>query len=122
MRAPDGSLAELEVKAQRPESWKQVLDEYEEGLKSSTVDPKHPIARLLGQVKAGKARGHKVYVAISDGTSMRSRERLLGYLRPEGISEEQLLLLPESEILRVGKVLREHMGIPQPTFPAKGGG
>lgn len=122
VRAPDGSLAELEVKAQRPESWKQVLDEYEEGLNSSTVDPKHPIARLLSQVKAGKARGRKVYVAISDGTSMRSRERLLSYLRPEGISEEQLLLLPESEILRVGKVLREHMGIPQPTFPAKGGG
>jgi hypothetical protein len=31
------------------------------------------------------------------------------------------MALAELKILRIGKVLREHMGIPQPTFPAKGG-
>jgi hypothetical protein len=122
LRAPDGAPAELEVKALRPEKWKQALDKYEEGLKNSNVDPRNPVARLLRQVKAGEDRGCKVYVAISDGISMRSRGRLLGYLEAADVAEEQLLLLPESEILRIGKVLREHMGISQPTFPAKGGG
>jgi len=121
LRAPDGSIAELEAKALRPEKWKNALDEYAEGLKHSNLDPKNPVARLLRQAKAGLDRGHKVYVAISDGVSMRSRGRLLEYLAVAGVRKEQLLLLPESEILRVGKILREHMGIPQPTFPSKGG-
>lgn len=121
LRAPDGSVAELEVKALRPENWKQVLDEYEDGVKNSNLNPKQPMARLLRQVKAGIDRGHKVYVAISDGTSMRSRQRLLSYLGVAGVPDAQLLRMPESEILRAGQVLREHMGIPQPAFPAKGG-
>jgi hypothetical protein len=122
LRAPDGSVAELEAKALRPESWKEALDEYDEGLENSKVDPDNPVARLLRQVEVGMRRGHTVYVAISDGTSMRSRGRLLARLKGVGVLNEQLLLLPESEILRIGKVLREHMGIPQPTFPTKGGG
>jgi len=121
LRAPDGSIVELEVKALRPEAWKTELDVYQEQLKTSTVDPNIPVARLLRQIEAGKARGHKVYVAISDGTSIRSRLRLLDYLKAAGVPDSQLLLLPESEILRVGQILREHMGIPQPAFPAKAG-
>ena len=97
------------------------VDEYKAGLKISKVDPKNPVARLLRQVESGNKRGRKVYVAISDGISMRSRGRLLEYLDAAGVPEKQVLLLPESEILRIGKVLREHMAIPQPTFPAKGG-
>jgi len=122
LRAPDGSVAELEAKALRPESWKEALDEYELESKNRNIDPKKPVARLLGQVKAGLDRGHKVYVAISDGTPIKSRVRLQILLKREvGVEADQLLLLPESEILRIGKLLREHMGIPQPTFPGKGG-
>lgn len=121
LRAPDGGIAELEVKALRPEAWKEALDKYDAGLAHGDLEPNNPVARLLRQVEAGKGRGHKVYVAISDGTSMRSRLRLLRYLDPLRVPSEQLLLLPESEILRMGQILREHMGIPQPTFPPKGG-
>jgi len=32
LRAPDGSEAELEAKALRPEKWKKALDKYEKGL------------------------------------------------------------------------------------------
>lgn len=122
--APDGSPAELEVKAQRPESWKGLLDEYDAELKNPTPG-KQPsqVARLKKQVEAGRARGRKVYVAISDGTPSDARKRLLATLKRSGIDAEQLLLLQESEIKRVGKQLRDHMGIPQPggSVSAKGG-
>jgi hypothetical protein len=45
----------------------------------------------------------------------------LSYLQAVVILDKQRLLFPESEILHIGNVLRELMGIPQPTFPAKGG-
>lgn len=120
--APDGRIAELEVKAHRPEIWKEELDLYEEEAQNGSIDPTKPVARLLRQVEAGRARGRRVYVAISDGTSLRSRQRLFRYLEALGVLDEELLLLPESEILRVGRTLREHMSIPQTVPSAKGGG
>jgi hypothetical protein len=113
--APDGSPAELEVKAQRPESWRGLLDEYDAELKNPIPGNKpSQVARLKMQVEAGRARGRKVYVAISDGTPPDARERLLAILKPLDVEADQLLLLQESEIKRVGKQLRDHMGIQQP--------
>jgi hypothetical protein len=122
LRAPDGSIAELEVKALRPENWKVELDIYEQEAKSGNIDPKRPVARMLAQVKGGRGRGHRVYVAISDGTPIKSRNRLLPLLEAEDVPASQWILLPESEILRVGQEVREHMGIPQPALPTKAGG
>jgi hypothetical protein len=53
LRAPDGTVAELEVKAHRPELWKDAIDEYDEGIKNSNVDSDNAIARLLSQVEGG---------------------------------------------------------------------
>ncbi len=118
--ARDGSPAELEVKAHDPSNWPSLLDDYEEWLKNPASFDKEPqVARLLRQVTAGRARGRKVYVAVSDGMSRRSRTRLLEVLTPAGVPDSQLVFLPEAEILRVGKLLREHMGIKQPKPPPK---
>lgn len=113
----DGGIAELEVKGHTPDSWKSMLDEYEQMLKAP--DP-HPgagadqIGRLLKQVEAGHARGRRVYVAISDGTPMVQRTRLLKILERADVAAEELITLPEDAIKRIGKRLRKHLGIQQP--------
>ncbi len=121
--ARDGSLAELEVKAQRPENWKDLLDEYDAEVKHPTPSKKpSQVARLMKQVEAGQARGRKVYVAVSDAIPLDSRTRLEAVLKAVGMEDEGLILLSDAEIKRVAKQLREHMGIAQPGGKGKAAG
>jgi hypothetical protein len=75
-----------------------------------------PTQFRIEQVQAAKVRGRKSYVAVTDAMSQHLRARLTDLLRPHGL--EELIFLPESEVLRVAKQLREHMGIDQPQPPA----
>lgn len=121
--ARDGSLAELEVKAQRPENWKDLLDEYDAEVKQATPSKKPgQVARLMKQVEAGQARGRKVYVAVSDAIPLDSRTRLEALLKTAGMEDERLIFLSDAEIKRVAKQLREHMGIAQPGGKGKAAG
>jgi hypothetical protein len=120
--APDGNIAELEVKAYRAETWKRHIAAYE----SQTPIPGERVnyvARLIEQIQAGTARGHQMYIAISDGISPASRFKLLKILRPYDIRSQQIVYMPELAILKSAKALREHMNIPQPgTSSMKRGG
>ncbi|HWU86713.1 MAG TPA: hypothetical protein VN253_05545 [Kofleriaceae bacterium] len=100
----DGSPAELEVKSYRAEYWEKLLKKYVSG-KSEQIQ------RLIEQVQAARARGRKSYVAVTDAISQHSRTWLTGILKPCGL--EELIFLPESELLRVARQLRERMGIGQ---------
>lgn len=111
----DGNVVELEVKAGRSKHWPRALDEYE-------ATKEGPVARLVDQVKAGHARGRKVYVAVSDGLSRRSRDRLAGIFEALEVPPDRIIYMPESEILRVGAELRQRMGIKPPVPPGVGDG
>lgn len=111
--APDGSIAEMEVKAHRAENWPQMLDEWD------NTGTEAQLQRMIEQLDAARSRGHQPYLAITDRTSIRTRRRLLTLLAGR-IDEGHLVLLPESEILRVAAELRDKMGIPQPVPPSRG--
>jgi hypothetical protein len=72
------------------------------------------IERLVEQIRAGTARGHKMYIAISDGIHPSSREELFNILKRNNIERDQVIYMSESDILATGQTLRAHMGIPQP--------
>jgi hypothetical protein len=98
----DGAPAELEVKSHTKDAMRDALKDYDRG---EGVQ----IQRLIEQVQSAKTRGRKSYVAVTDALSQQSRARLTDLLKPHGL--EELIFLPESEILRVGKQLRERMKI-----------
>lgn len=106
----DGAPAELEVKSHSPERWQDALDDYISGERDQ-------IQRLIEQVQAAKSRSRKSYVAVTDAMSQHSRARLADILKPHGL--EELIFLPEAEIRRVAKQLRERMviGRPAPLAP-----
>ena len=111
---PDGSLADLEVKANRPDEWPSLIRDAQEGHPSDTMQ------RFIKQLKGSKARGRKVYVAVTDGMSGVSKRKLRELLQTEGAAPDEIVEMSEEQILATGRALREHLGIPQPSFAAKG--
>jgi hypothetical protein len=109
----DNHPADLEVKANRPDEWPGMLRDAEQGIEVDALE------RLVKQLQGSRDRHHKSYLAVSDKISRVSKNRLEQFLAKRGVTPTAIMYLPESEILATAKMLREHLGIPQPSFPAK---
>lgn len=108
-----GALADLEVKATRPDEWPGLLNE---GADMAALDAAHPMSRMSRQLNATVARGRRPYLAVSNGMSGVSKTRLADWLSLNVGAPVKVIYMDEGAILATADTLRQHLGIPKPGF------
>jgi hypothetical protein len=112
LRDKAGQEADLEVKGTNPQSFEKALREMKNGTADKST--KDAMARMVKQLKGSRARGRKVYLAVSEGIGETGRERLKSFLKNENAMPDEIVYMSEADILETARSLREHLGIEQP--------
>jgi hypothetical protein len=108
--------AEMEVKGWTDETWEMLAEEYKSGAwRDPNRKQKFQWETLAEQIRDGQSRGKDVYVAISNKAPEAARKALLRFLETEeGVVPRKVVELSDDEIVDAGRVMREHLGVPQP--------
>jgi hypothetical protein len=113
LQDPQGREADLEVKANAPDTFKEQLTAAQKG------QPDEGIQRMIKQLKASrertdpKGRPRKSYLAVSDELDPATQKMLESYLRKRGAMPDKILFMKEADILEAGRLMRKHLGIRQ---------
>jgi hypothetical protein len=111
--APNGSRAELEIRAHRADAWTQCIAEYSPQ-KLALGEFHNRLIRLAEQIRTETAQGCKMYIALSDSLPSSMRFRMQIILEEVGIERTQIVYMSEMEILKAVNSLCKHMSIPLP--------
>jgi hypothetical protein len=112
LRDKAGLEADLEVKATNPDNFKKALRDMKSG--KADVDTVKTMERMVRQLKASRARGRKVYLAVSEGMMKgKGRQLLDEFLAEHGAMPDELVGMSEADIAETSRALREHLGIQQ---------